>query len=310
MPLPLMVLYPVLAILTGYGVKKGVDAKKLSDQANSIGTRAQNRFKRDRRILDRKMEETNEYLLELGKLKLDVFQNQIAHLVTMLKRIRETRSTLKDYEALFSRSDIPKIDRAVATSLELSSGLVTGTASGAMVALGAYGGVGMLATASTGTAIGSLSGAAATNATLAWLGGGTLAAGGGGVAAGTVVLGGMVAAPTIAIAGLVMATKAEKSLTQAIAYEADIDRQIADMNLAHSVLGGVDQNVAEVVRAIAFLAGKYDEVRTDSLRSKRKLELMLRIGKALKVCLDQPVLKKNGAPVANLKVKLEGLMEI
>jgi len=256
------------------------------------------------------MEETSEYLLELGKLKLDVFQNQIAHLVSMLKRIREARSTLKDYEALFSPSDIPKIDRAVATSLELSSGLVTGTASGAMVALGAYGGIGMLATASTGTAIGSLSGAAATNATLAWLGGGTLAAGGVGVAAGTVVLGGMVAAPAIAIAGLVMATKAEKSLTQAIAYEADIDRQIAEMNLAHSVLGGVDQNVAEVVRAIAILAGKYDEVRTDSLRSKRKLELMLRIGKALKVCLDQPVLKKNGAPVANLKVKLEGLMEI
>ena len=48
--------------------------------------------------------------------------------------------------------------------------------------------VGALATASTGTAISSLSGAAATNATLAWLGGGSLAAGGGGIAAGTVVL--------------------------------------------------------------------------------------------------------------------------
>jgi len=47
------------------------------------------------------------------------------------------------------------------------------------------------ATASTGTAIASLSGIAATNATLAALGGGTLAAGGGGVAAGTVVLAGI-----------------------------------------------------------------------------------------------------------------------
>jgi len=47
------------------------------------------------------------------------------------------------------------------------------------------------ATASTGTAIGSLSGAAAANATLAWLGGGTLASGGGGVAAGTTVLAGI-----------------------------------------------------------------------------------------------------------------------
>lgn len=43
-------------------------------------------------------------------------------------------------------------------------------------------------TASTGTAISSLSGAAATNAALAWLGGGTLSAGGGGMAAGRFLL--------------------------------------------------------------------------------------------------------------------------
>ena len=48
--------------------------------------------------------------------------------------------------------------------------------------------VGALGTASTGTAISTLSGAAASNATLAWLGGGALAAGGGGIVVGTAVL--------------------------------------------------------------------------------------------------------------------------
>lgn len=43
-------------------------------------------------------------------------------------------------------------------------------------------------TASTGTAISALSGAAATKAALAWLGGGALAAGGGGMAAGNALL--------------------------------------------------------------------------------------------------------------------------
>lgn len=43
-------------------------------------------------------------------------------------------------------------------------------------------------TASTGTAISTLSGASATNAALAWLGGGTIAAGGGGMAAGNALL--------------------------------------------------------------------------------------------------------------------------
>ena len=43
--------------------------------------------------------------------------------------------------------------------------------------------------ASTGAAISTLSGAAATNAVLAWIGGGAIAAGGGGVALGSTILG-------------------------------------------------------------------------------------------------------------------------
>lgn len=87
-------------------------------------------------------------------------------------------------------------------------------AGGAMVVGGASAGTAVTiastlgAAASTGTAISSLSGAAATNATLAWLGGGTVAAGGGGIAAGTAIIstvatGGAV----VAIAGVGVITK-------------------------------------------------------------------------------------------------------
>lgn len=69
-----------------------------------------------------------------------------------------------------------------------------GTAAGVLTLVGAYG------TASTGTAISALSGAAATNASLAWLGGGSVAAGGGGVAAGTAVLTGGVIIVVIGVA--------------------------------------------------------------------------------------------------------------
>ena len=64
-----------------------------------------------------------------------------------------------------------------------------GLAAGALGAIGAYGLVGTLGAASTGTAIGTLSGAAATNAALAWFGGGSLAVGGAGIAGGTAVTG-------------------------------------------------------------------------------------------------------------------------
>lgn len=77
-------------------------------------------------------------------------------------------------------------------------GSLAGSAlTGYSVGAGTVFAVGAFASASTGTAISGLSGAAATSATLAWLGGGSLAAGGGGVAAGTMVLTGLVAAPAV-----------------------------------------------------------------------------------------------------------------
>ena len=83
---------------------------------------------------------------------------------------------------------------------DVLSGGIAGVGAGALLGWGTYGGVMALGTASTGTAIGGLSGVAATNATLAWLGGGSLAAGGGGMALGSIVLGGIIAGPALLIA--------------------------------------------------------------------------------------------------------------
>jgi hypothetical protein len=67
-------------------------------------------------------------------------------------------------------------------------GGVGGAVAGAGSVASAMAGVGAFGTASTGTAISTLSGVAAQNATLAWFGGGAMAAGGWGMTAGTVVL--------------------------------------------------------------------------------------------------------------------------
>jgi transcriptional regulator with XRE-family HTH domain len=83
-----------------------------------------------------------------------------------------------------------------------AAGAAAGGAFGAGAAFATYSAVGAFATASTGTAISGLSGAAATNATLAAIGGGSLATGGGGIAVGTAVLGAMVAAPVLLVGGV------------------------------------------------------------------------------------------------------------
>ncbi len=67
---------------------------------------------------------------------------------------------------------------------KIGAKIVAGTATVA----GTLGAVTMCGTASTGTAISTLSGAAAKSATLAWLGGGSLAAGGFGMYLGNIVL--------------------------------------------------------------------------------------------------------------------------
>lgn len=75
--------------------------------------------------------------------------------------------------------------------------ILGGALTGGLLAVGSWTLVSMLGTASTGTSIATLSGIAAHNAILAWFGGGAIAAGGGGMVAGTFTLGFIVMAPMI-----------------------------------------------------------------------------------------------------------------
>ena len=104
----------------------------------------------------------------------------------------------------------------------------------------------MFGTASTGTAIGTLSGAAAKSATLAWLGGGSLVAGGGGVALGTVVFGGLVAGPALLVAGFFANSKAEKVKTEVEKKIAEMDKAKAQMNKQIAVIKTVLLRVDEL----------------------------------------------------------------
>lgn len=85
----------------------------------------------------------------------------------------------------FARKDLEVARQSAAGA---GAGFTAGAAVATMAPTAAIWVATTFGTASTGTAISTLSGAAATNATLAWLGGGALAAGGGGTAAGSALL--------------------------------------------------------------------------------------------------------------------------
>ncbi|EMR60614.1 proteobacterial sortase system OmpA family protein [Helicobacter pylori CPY1662] len=108
-----------------------------------------------------------------------------------------------------------------------ASGAVIGSAIGGMLAAyGAYTGVGMLASTAGGVAIAELSGVAATNVTLAWLGGGALSVGGFGMVGGMAVLGGLVAGPALAILGAISTDEMKEKLEKAKAYHSQVEEAV------------------------------------------------------------------------------------
>lgn len=99
-------------------------------------------------------------------------------------------------------------EHPVATSMAVNvatGGMAAWSNAGTIATM--LGGTGVLGnTATTGVAISSLSGAAATNASLAALGGGALSVGGGGMALGTAVVAGTGAAVGSAAGGIIAHT--------------------------------------------------------------------------------------------------------
>ncbi|MCX4985350.1 hypothetical protein [Streptomyces sp. NBC_00572] len=131
-------------------------------------------------------------------------------------------------------------------ALTAVASLAGGAAAGAGVGAVTYVAVGAFATASTGTAISGLSGAAATSATLAWLGGGSLAAGGGGVAAGTLVMTALVAGPALLAAGVLLEWRGRAAKDEQRAFARRLAEADRELRKARTELSAVFQRSREI----------------------------------------------------------------
>lgn len=200
-----------------YGLKKGFDAKKDFDRAESITANARSIYDNASNSLERTKKKTQGALEELGRTKLKAVDMGLKPFTAAFEKIKnvELDEDIELNPELSIITELADIQKIVLEISDVLKGGVAAVSGGALAGFGAFGAAGMLATASTGTAISVLSGAAAMNATLAWFGGGSLAAGGLGMAGGTLVLGGIVAAPVLAVGGLLLASKAEEAINDA-----------------------------------------------------------------------------------------------
>lgn len=312
MPIPFII--GAVAIAAGaVGVAAGLSAKEQWEKAKDISDRATRRYDRAKSGFSALAESVQSEFENLGQTKIDIFHNQIAHIVEVLSRVynKSSSSQISGFENTLTAEDLKQLqhDLKELDALELTRGAGTGLAAGALAAFGAYGSVGMFAAASTGTAISSLAGAAATNATLAWLGGGSLAAGGFGMAGGAVVLGSIVAAPAILVAGVFMESKASEALTEAEAYAAKVDIEIVKIEQAMAVLEAIQLNAQEMSDTLGKLAERFDNVKVYDNSDEVKFEQMLMIGKALKEALHTPLVTNDGEAELGISVKCSGWIE-
>ncbi len=309
MPLPFLIGGVAIA-LGAAGLAKG--AKGISDitDANDIASRADRNLSKERDSLNELREEANLELQNLGQLKVEIFTHQIKHIVDVLNKTKRATSKLTDFNQALTTEDIKEMQQGVNNSLQLQTGLLTGASAGALAGLGAYGSVGLFASASTGTAISTLSGIAAQNATLAWLGGGSLAAGGFGIAGGTLVLGGIVTAPALAIAGFHMAGKGEEALTKAHEYAARAESNIAKIKIMKSSLNGLMLNSVELQLVLLNVVKRFEQIKVNDDSDEKAFEKMIAMGLSLKKLLEQPVMTPDGEAIKNLRHTCEGYIEL
>ena len=320
-----MIFLIIPAAVSGvYGLYKGGKATLDRMDASSTNDGARGLLNRSTQLVDAHRLATNSVLEDFGSRKLRAFNGPIGDFIAAFGRLRNVEEMPSpELEKLkfgdFTLDSLVGLRNDYKLLMDSGLGLGAGLSGGAALAFGAYNGTMMLATASTGTAISTLSGAAATNATLAWLGGGSIAAGGGGMAMGAMVLGGVVAGPALAIFGHIFGSKADEAL-----LNARTNMEVAKTHWETAQLTA--QQLHAIEQVVVLANDTFSKITTHLRRSVRRLntivdssgedfraytqtdkELVFRAVKfaqLIKAMIDTPILDQAGALVLSTEKRV------
>lgn len=348
MPIPFLIA-GAAAIAGAVGVYKGSKSVSNNNEANRLYDRASEMYEEAKSDLEHHKELTTDALSELGELKLQVWSEKIGRFVNLASLVSDVniqgRAAVVQYQrAELSHHELIEMKDISLKAQEVVGNGVRSLGAGALAGVASYGGAMMFASASTGTAISALTGVAATNATLAWLGGGSLAAGGLGMAGGMAVLGGIVAGPILAVGGILMEAKSKLNLAEAKANYAKASQAVEELNNATSVMKAIRQISEQFTEAIEQLnihmSHALDELeyeferamehRNKSMRYRVKraiynlfkkevsleyrqlneeqqklLHVSYQMAQTMKVLLETPLLHKDGSIDENCRMTLE-----
>ena len=313
MPLPLLFI-GIAAATGGLGVGKTIKAGIDANNAKKINKNANEIVEASTEWLNAQRMACGNSLRQLGEEKLFILNSSITEFLDTFSKIknvdfRESEGLEELKKLHVDEKEFVELKSMVSFAGSLAGGAVAGTAGGALAAFGAYGAAQALACASTGTAIASLSGAAATNATLAFFGGGSLAAGGLGMAGGTAVLGGLVAGPALMVMGFVAGHAAKKDLEKASTNKAEAVQIAAQLNTAslqcetirrrtyifYNLLARLDTYFLPMIYKMEdIFQAEGDDYRQYSAESRKVIASCASIAVSIKSVLDTPILTDDG----------------
>lgn len=315
MPLPLILgIAAAVAGTAGLGltIDGGVKMKKANDKLKE----AQKRNDSNHARLERMNRSACKAMDTLGENEIKVLSEfqQFSDLFERIKNRPEfTDIKIGDVSIpKFNGNEIKKASVGASVLIGGLGGAVLGTAGGFAASGATTAAVMAFGTASTETLISSLSGAAATNATLAAIGGGSLAAGGGGIALGTTILGAASLGVGLLVGGVIfrltgsnISGKADKAWNQMISNEQrinDICNYLFDLqNTAKSyntTLMRLRSLYLEQLNKMRNIVDSYNEktVNWYNLSSEEQLvieNMVLIVGVLYNMCKVQLVLKSD-----------------
>lgn len=189
--------------------------KKEIERINDFCNQIRQKFEIDRNQFESDFQRETEQFLHIRdeiEQRLPTYNAIITYIEQNQNNIMHMPATGKNGTPfVFGRDIDPKTGDSI--KIAGAAGLATG--------LGTVGLVTAFCSASTGTALSALTGSAYIHATLAALGGGSLAAGGFGMVGGAIVLGTAFLAPTVGVGGYLLDKQIRKAYEEAISRKAE-----------------------------------------------------------------------------------------